>query len=138
MSEMLQLEVITPDRQVFSGEVTDVLLPGIEGEFGVLKGHTPFLSGLDYGLMSYTKAEGSKKEFFVIGQGYAEVTGSRVIVIIETVLPVENVDVANVQKDRDSQQQKLAKIQQDDPEGEKIKKEIKMLDALLKAANRQQ
>jgi len=132
---LLHLDVITPDRRVFSGAMEDVLLPGVEGEFGVLKGHTPFLSGLDYGVMSYTPAEGGKKEFYIIGQGYAEVTGAKVIVLIETARSLVELDVEQAQKDKEKLQERLAKLSPEDPEAERIKKEIRVTEALIKVAS---
>ena len=50
MSEdLLTLEVVTPEKMVFSGKVEEVTIPGTEGEFGVLRGHEPFLTSVDIG-----------------------------------------------------------------------------------------
>jgi len=49
MSEEMTLEVVTPEKMVFSGKVEEVLIPGTEGEFGVLLGHEPLLTSVDIG-----------------------------------------------------------------------------------------
>ena len=59
MSDDLMLEVVTPGRIVFSGKVEEVTLPGTEGEFGVLRGHEPFLTSVDIGEL-YFLANGKK------------------------------------------------------------------------------
>ena len=74
--KQLLLEVVTPDRMVLSTEADVVVCPGVEGQFGVLVGHIPFLSALDIGEMYY-KA-GGKTEYLAVSGGFAEVTGEKV------------------------------------------------------------
>ena len=136
-TEGIQLEVITPEKLVFSGKVDDVVFPGIEGEFGVLRGHVPFLSGLGSGVMSYSLDDG-KRVFYAVGQGYVEVTGSRAIVLTEMAKPAEQIDTAQVQKNKESAEQKLAKLSTDDPEFEEVKKALREAEVMLSIVNRQQ
>ncbi len=78
----LLLEVVTPDRQVVSTEVDIVVLPGVEGQFGVLVNHIPFLSALEIGEMYYRK--GGQVDYIFVGGGFAEVTGDKVTVLVDS------------------------------------------------------
>ena len=100
MSDELILEVVTPESMVFSGKVDEVTIPGTEGEFGVLKGHEPFLTSVDIGELYYIN--GGKRTYYAINTGYAEVTGSKVTVLIETAERADAID-----KDRAEKQKKM-------------------------------
>jgi F-type H+-transporting ATPase subunit epsilon len=78
----LLLEVVTPDRLVLSTEADVVVCPGVEGQFGVLVGHIPFLSALEIGVMYYRK--GGQTEYLCVSGGFAEVTGSKVTIVAES------------------------------------------------------
>jgi F-type H+-transporting ATPase subunit epsilon len=76
------LEIVAPSRQVVRSErVDEVIAPGSEGEFGVLAGHTPFLTTLKVGVLSYR--EGSEWHYLAVDWGYAEVGPNRVIILAE-------------------------------------------------------
>ncbi len=82
MARQIRLEVITPDRVVLSTEADVVVCPGVEGQFGVLVDHVPFLSALEIGEMYYRL--GNKIEYLAVSGGFAEVTGSKVTVVAES------------------------------------------------------
>jgi F-type H+-transporting ATPase subunit epsilon len=88
----IQLDIVTPDKLVFTGEVDEVNLPGVLGEFGVLPGHTPFLSELKIGPMHFRR-EG-KVEWFALSRGIAEVTPRKVTVLVTTAEDKTEIDVA--------------------------------------------
>ncbi|MFE1598772.1 ATP synthase F1 subunit epsilon [Methylobacterium sp. ID0610] len=81
-------ELVSPGRVVFAGEVRCVLVPGVEGDLTVLPGHAPLLTLLHAGLVFATDAEGTGRRAYLRG-GFAEVTGTRVTILAEHVLPVE-------------------------------------------------
>jgi len=83
MTKELFLEVVTPERAVVSEEVVSVVAPGSEGEFGVLKGHTTFLTSLNSGILRYTTTSGTEKKYQVEG-GFAEVLPNKVTILAET------------------------------------------------------
>ncbi len=83
MAEKLMLEVVTPERAVVSEEVQIVVAPGSEGEFGVLKGHTTFLTSLQSGLLRYKTVSGTEKSLQVEG-GFAEVLPDKVTILAES------------------------------------------------------
>ena len=99
MAEQLQLEVVTRRRKVVDAVVSEVRLPGVLGELGVLPGHTPLLTALDVGRVAFT--EGGKEQHLIVKHGFAEVQPDRVTVLArEAVLPQEI--------DREAERQKLA------------------------------
>jgi len=77
------LEIITPDKKVYSGEVDSVKLPGAEGSFGILNNHAPIIASLKKGTIKVTD---SKKhvENFEINGGVVEVQNNKVIVLAES------------------------------------------------------
>lgn len=77
------MEVVTPGGKAFSGVAAAVVAPGTEGYFGVLAGHTPFITSLKAGKLSF-ETGGERRELRV-GAGYIEVTPNSVIVFTETV-----------------------------------------------------
>ncbi len=83
MADKLILEVVTPERAVVSEEVQIVNAPGSQGEFGVLKGHTTFLTSLKSGILTYKTASGTEKKLQVEG-GFAEVLPDKVTVLAES------------------------------------------------------
>jgi F-type H+-transporting ATPase subunit epsilon len=76
----MQLEVLTPQKTAVTAEVDEVTVPGLAGEFGVLPGHTPFLTALKAGLLSWRGKSGSGA--LQIGNGYCEVDGKDRIVVL--------------------------------------------------------
>ncbi len=76
------LDIITPDSKLFSGEVTSVILPGIDGELGVLNNHAPLITSLKVGEITIIK-EGGAKETFETKGGIVEVLNNKVIVLAE-------------------------------------------------------
>ena len=91
MAKKLLLEVVTPEKLLLSQEVDEVIAPGVEGEFGVLPGHTYFISGLKIGELRYRLAE--RMEYMSVLWGYAEVTPTRVTILAEIAEKAEDIDV---------------------------------------------
>ena len=85
----ITLHIVTPDHS-FSHEVDEVALPGSEGDFGVLPGHTPLFSALRTGQMWYRK--GAEKHFLLVSIGFAEVLPAKVTVIAQVAERAEELD----------------------------------------------
>ena len=83
MAGNIKLEIVTPDREVVNEEAKIVMAPGSLGEFGVLIGHTPFLTTLKIGIIRYTDAKGTERYVFVNG-GFAEALPNKVTVLAES------------------------------------------------------
>jgi len=90
--DKIKLEIVTPERIVVSESVDEVVLPGIEGEFGVLPGHIPFLTALKVGVLTYKK-EGAE-EHLAVSWGYVEVAGDNVKVLAETAEKATEIDLS--------------------------------------------
>ncbi|HLV53490.1 MAG TPA: ATP synthase F1 subunit epsilon [Cryomorphaceae bacterium] len=75
-------EIITPDKQLFSGETKAVVVPGIDGLLGILNRHAPLISALKKGRVKITKPQG-EEIFFEINGGVVEVNNNKVIILAE-------------------------------------------------------
>ena len=104
--KQLLLEVVTPDRMVLSTEADVVVLPGVEGQFGVLPGHIPFLSALEIGEMYYKSA--GKTEFLAVNGGFAEVTGEKVTIVAESAEVGREIDVERARRAQERAEKRLA------------------------------
>ncbi len=94
----LLLEIVTPERLAFSGEVDAVVLPGIDGELGVLPHHAPLVSTLGVGELRYRT--GGREESFAIAGGFLQVRPDKVVVMAETADLAAEIDVEKAQEAR--------------------------------------
>ena len=92
MAEQLQLDVVTPERRVLSEAVETTTIPGLNGELGILPGHTPLISQLKTGVLSYTR-DGKTSQLHVSG-GFVEVRDDRVSVLAEIAERPEEIELA--------------------------------------------
>jgi F-type H+-transporting ATPase subunit epsilon len=86
------LEIVTPERKVFSGNVDFAVIPGIEGELGVLPNHAAILTGL--GIGEVRVRSGEKTEYFAVAGGFAEVRDNKASVLADTAETAADIDVA--------------------------------------------
>ena len=91
MADPFTFELVSPERLVFSAQVAEVVVPGVEGFFGVLKDHAPFVTTLAPGVLVATTDTGQEKRVLVRG-GFAEVNASGLTVLAEDAIPVEELD----------------------------------------------
>ena len=82
---MLHFELVTPARLVRSDDVYMVVVPGTEGEFGVLEGHAPFMATVRDGALKIYKSEGAQPEEIMVQGGFAEVGANGLTVLAEHV-----------------------------------------------------
>jgi F-type H+-transporting ATPase subunit epsilon len=106
MPEQLQLDVVTPERRVLAAPVDMVTVPGFGGELGILPGHTPLISQLQTGVLSYTK-DGAGFQLHVSG-GFVEVDGDRVTVLAEIAERPEEIDAARARLARERVEKQLS------------------------------
>ena len=92
MAESIRLEVVTPEKSVVSESVQIVMAPGSMGEFGVLSGHTPFLTTLKTGALKY-KDESGRERFVFVSSGFAEALPDRVTVLAESAERRKDIDL---------------------------------------------
>jgi F-type H+-transporting ATPase subunit epsilon len=105
----LTLEIVTPDRALLREEVDEVVVPGSEGEFGVLPGHTPLLSTLQIGELWYR--QGQEKHFLAIAFGFVEVLPDRVTVLAQVGERAQEIDVQRAERAKQRAEQRLAQAQ---------------------------
>src|SRR5918997_1202813 len=106
MADQIQLEVVTPERRVLSEAVDSVNVPGINGEIGILPGHTPLISQLQTGVLSYVKG-GATHRLHVSG-GFVEVNADRVSVLAEIAEHPEEIDAARARLAREHAKKPLS------------------------------
>ena len=91
---LLLLKVLTPEGSVLEGDVSEVTLPGSEGELGVLPAHAALLTKIIPGALAYRAPDGQGT--IALGRGVAEVRDDQVIVLVERAVPAEEIDAAAV------------------------------------------
>ena len=107
----LTLQVVTPERLLVSEQVDEVQLPGAEGYFGVLPGHTPLLATLQVGELWYRV--GQEKRFRAVAFGFAEVLPDRVTVLAQIAERPEDIDVPRAEAARTRAEERIAQPQTD-------------------------
>lgn len=102
------LEVITPERVAYSGQVSSLQAPGSEGSFGVLAGHVPLLTALQIGKLRFVEESGGEVQMAISG-GFAEVGRTQVAVLAETAERIEEIDVERAAAARRRAEERLAR-----------------------------
>ena len=105
MADKIQLEVVTPERRVIAEPVDMVTVPGLGGELGILPGHTPLISQLQTGVLTYA-AEGKSSSLHVSG-GFVEVRDDHVSVLAEVAERPDEIDAARAKLSRDQLEKQL-------------------------------
>ncbi|GHA91500.1 ATP synthase epsilon chain [Algimonas arctica] len=94
MADTLTFSLVSPERELFSGQVDQVDLPGTEGDLGVLPNHSPLMAAIRTGAIT-VYSNGSEEKFFVEG-GFADVTPAGLTVLAEVATPLADVDPADL------------------------------------------
>jgi F-type H+-transporting ATPase subunit epsilon len=105
----LELQVVTPERLLLKEQVDEVEIPGSEGYFGVLPGHTPMLASLMVGEMWYRK--GQEKTYLSIAFGFAEVLPDRVTILAQLAERADEIDTERAEASRKRAEDRLAQQQ---------------------------
>ncbi|MGY9005931.1 MAG: F0F1 ATP synthase subunit epsilon [Alphaproteobacteria bacterium] len=92
MADKVEFELVSPKKILFSDAVDMVVVPGAEGDFGVLPNHAPFISQVRPGVIAIHGAEDSAQGGIFVAGGFAEVTPERCIVLAEEAVPVSDID----------------------------------------------
>jgi F-type H+-transporting ATPase subunit epsilon len=111
LPQKLLLEIVTPYRALVREEVDEVQVPGSEGYFGVLPGHTPLLATLKIGELWYRI--GQEKHYLAIAGGFAEVLPDRVTILAQIAERAQDVDFARAEAARKRAEERLARPAQD-------------------------
>lgn len=109
-----QLDIVTPEKTIFSDSVDDVYLPGSEGEMGILAMHSALVAPLQPGELRYLK--NGQVEEFAVGEGFVEVTGDKVSVLIDLAIGEDAIDEQQVEEAMKRAKNALDGVVGDDPE----------------------
>ena len=105
----LQLDIVTPEKKIFSDTVDNVYLPGADGEMGILPQHAGLVTALKPGELRYL--HDGKVERLAIGSGFAEVSQSKVVVLTDMALGEAEIDELNAEEAIKRAQEKLQGVE---------------------------
>ncbi len=131
MPDKVEFELVAPEALVFSAAADMVVVPGAEGDFGVLAGHAPLISLVRPGVIDVHDEGGVKERIFVAG-GFAEVTQARLTVLAEEAAPVDALDRGAIEA-RYERAEKEAGAAETEKEKAAAEKEIGVARAMLGA-----
>ena len=115
MADTIHLEVVTPERRVFEADVTQVQLPGLDGELGILPGHTQLVSQLKpAGLLTYQIGE--EKGELAISDGFVEVGPNQVVVVADRAERPEEINLKAALEKKEKAEHRLLRAQTDPDE----------------------
>jgi F-type H+-transporting ATPase subunit epsilon len=106
MAETIELEIVTPEKQVVRDQVEEIQIPGKAGYLGVLPGHAPLITELAVGEISYRK--GGETTHLSVAWGFAEVLPNKVTILAETAERASEIDVPRAQESLKAAQARLA------------------------------
>ena len=99
MTQKIQFELVSPESKIMSEDVTMAVVPGSEGDFGVLSGHTPLVANIRTGVVEiYRDDMKNVSERIFISGGTADVTGAQCTVLAEQAIPVNDIDKADIDR----------------------------------------
>jgi F-type H+-transporting ATPase subunit epsilon len=131
MADRVKFELVSPERLLVDEPVEMVVVPGEEGDFGVLPGHAPVISTVRPGVIEIHEGSTVKSRIFV-GGGFAEVSDDRCTVLAESAMPVGDIDRAATQKDIQDISAELASA--DEAERAKLEARLRVAEAMLAAS----
>jgi F-type H+-transporting ATPase subunit epsilon len=108
LPDSIELIIVTPEKQLLRESVVEVVMPGAEGELGILPGHAPLMTELGIGELHYRGAGASATGVLAIIRGFAEVLGDRVTILAETAERAAEIDLARAEAARARAEKRLA------------------------------
>jgi len=111
MADKLQFSLVSPELELYSGEVDQVDLPGAEGDLGIMPNHSPFMAAMRTGFVTVTE-NGAETQFFIQG-GFADVTPSGLIVLAERAVAMAALDKAEIEAQITSAEESLSGLSGD-------------------------
>lgn len=128
----IQLQIVTPVREVVEEEVDEVSIPGKEGYLGVLPGHAPLITELKSGTLTYR--QNTSEHYVAIHWGFAEVLSDRVIVLAETAELAEEIDVEQAERDREDAEAYLKSNPESEADIQKAREDLRRAECRLETA----
>ena len=117
----LTLDIITPDKKVYSSDADQVILPTESGEIGILKGHIPVVTKLVTGEIRVIKS-GRKDEYLAVDIGFAKVMGDTVSVLTEAAIDVKDIDLEAVESAQARAEEALSRAKEEGIDPAQIEK----------------
>jgi len=124
----LNLEIVTPNKPIFNEEIESVTIPGTMGSFQILKNHAPLISTFDVGLITVKST--NEPVYFSTSGGTVEVNNNKVLVLADSIEPVDQIDIDRAEKAKERAEERLKSKREQDIDEERA--EI----ALKRAINR--
>ena len=113
MNNKINFDFVTPEASIVSSEVDMVLIPGIDGDAGILPDHAPFMTTLRQGIVEVTFEQGNVKKYLVEG-GFADITQDKMTILAETSLNLSDTDSKVLKSELDIINEKLASAEEDE------------------------
>ncbi|MGB0541578.1 MAG: ATP synthase F1 subunit epsilon [Hyphomicrobiales bacterium] len=113
MNNKINFDFVSPEASIVSSEVDMVLIPGIDGDAGILPDHSPFMTTLRQGIVEVTFEQGKVKKYLVEG-GFADITQDKMTILAETSLNLSDSDSKVLKSEIDIINEKLASAEEDE------------------------
>ena len=113
MNNKINFDFVSPEASIVSSEVDMVLIPGIDGDAGILPDHAPFMTTLRQGIVEVTFEQGNVKKYLVEG-GFADITQDKMTILAETSLNLSDTDSKVLKSELDIINEKLASAEEDE------------------------
>jgi F-type H+-transporting ATPase subunit epsilon len=130
MADQILLEVITPEKLALRETVDEVVVPGLGGEIGILPDHTPLISQLQTGVLTYR--QGAERRMMAVSGGFVEVLPDRVSVLADVAERPEEIDPRRAEAARERAEQRLAASAQGKSEIDAARAQLKLQRALAR------
>ncbi len=134
MAQKLTLELVTPAKQVLSESVDEITAPGSMGQFGILPGHTPLLTTLEVGELSYRK--GDETFYVAVNWGFVEIEEDRVIILVETAESEDEIDLERAKAALGRAEKALTEISAEEKQHLNMQKALARAMARIQVASR--
>lgn len=131
MAEKIKLEVLTPAGAKLAVDVEEAYIPGTEGEFGVVNGHSNLISPIKVGEVYYKTEGADVTGRLAVTRGYAEVSAEKVTVLVDLAFDAEDVDLNEAKSDEASAQEKLNTLTHHDEEFQGVEDELLLAQAKI-------
>ncbi|MFW2331556.1 MAG: ATP synthase F1 subunit epsilon [Nitrospinota bacterium] len=129
LDKKFHLTIVTPRREIFDDEVVEATFLGIDGDFGILKGHSQFISTLRIGPVHLNR--GSHPETILLAGGYAEVLAEKTLVLATDAFEASDIDLEEVKDSKSTVEKNLSTIKLDDPKRKELNWQLELLNAKI-------
>lgn len=132
MSEQINFELVSPEEKLVSEPVNMAVIPGAEGELGVMAGHASFVVALKPGVVTLTKGDGKDAQNIFIAGGFADITGENCTVLAEEAVNVDDLDKAVLEQELKNLNEDLG-MAADEAAKARVRRKIALVEAKLAA-----